>query len=380
MKILKRRNLFIFLGFFLGLLEVSFIDVNSALAVTLLKQVYFQKGDEIKLSFDGEVDQSQVTTEYINDIIQLSIRDVAVYPAKMMSLSGQYVTKVFAYQYSPKVVRCRFSTKGLASDFRDRFRVIYIGKNIKVNVGKVEAAPQKKVEELNEAELLSKVLKEESLKPAPIEAKEKLISPVKVGVKDNEPKVQKSPPSKSLSSIWIAFLKLGTIFILLGLACWAAKKMKSTKLLKKSGIPEFLGKLMKNAGASEHTSIQVVSKCYLDSKKSLMVARVGNRQFFLGVTPDSIRLISDLSDFNVHPGDPVEKANPFASPTFKSRVPGILKDREPFNTFSEALDEEGDEPQVNFQLDTQMSGPSSSSDLSEVRSRIKNRLEGLKPL
>src|SRR4051812_3031830 len=76
----------------------------GAWAVTSLKQLQISNGSQIDLLFDGKVQKNQIRTEFFNDIIQLSVQDVSVYPAKISSVNGGALTKIFAYQYAPKLV------------------------------------------------------------------------------------------------------------------------------------------------------------------------------------------------------------------------------------------------------------------------------------
>ena len=96
---------------------------STGSGITALKQVQVSNGSQIDLLFDGKVQKSQIRTEYLGDIIQLSIQDVSVYPAKISSVNGGELTKVFAYQYAPKLVRCRLSVKGKAEDYKDKLEI-----------------------------------------------------------------------------------------------------------------------------------------------------------------------------------------------------------------------------------------------------------------
>lgn len=97
---------------------------DPALALTTLKQVQVSNGSQIDLLFDGKISKGQLKTEYFNDIIQISMTDVAVYPAKISSINGGDLTKVFAYQYAPRLVRCRISVRGKAEEYKDRFKIV----------------------------------------------------------------------------------------------------------------------------------------------------------------------------------------------------------------------------------------------------------------
>ena len=105
-----------------------------ALAAVNLKKVNIVDGSSIELVFDGKVETSQVKTEFVRDNIQLSLTNTSVYPAKVSMVSGSELTKVFAYQYSPALVRARFTVKGDAQSYANRLQVKISGLGILVNV------------------------------------------------------------------------------------------------------------------------------------------------------------------------------------------------------------------------------------------------------
>jgi flagellar biogenesis protein FliO len=100
---------------------------SQAHATATLKQVQVSNGSQIDLLFDSKVSKNQIKTEFFNDVIQISLSDVSVYPAKISSVSGGSITKIFAYQYAPKLVRCRLTVKGRAESFKDKIQLINSG-------------------------------------------------------------------------------------------------------------------------------------------------------------------------------------------------------------------------------------------------------------
>src|SRR5689334_14258617 len=94
----------------------AFLCSAQAFALTTLTKVQVTDRSQVDLLFDDRITPRQIKTEFANDIIQISLNDVSVYPAKISSIPGSDLTKVFAYQYSPKLVRCRFTVKGKAED------------------------------------------------------------------------------------------------------------------------------------------------------------------------------------------------------------------------------------------------------------------------
>src|SRR5258708_1989943 len=133
MKLLKTYFLFF-------IAVVPFFGARPSFALTTLKKVQVTDHSQVDLIFDDKVYARQIKTEFVNDIIQLSLNDVSVYPAKITSISGAELTKVFAYQYAPKLVRCRFSVKGKADDFKNRISIKASGKIVTVRIGGVTAA------------------------------------------------------------------------------------------------------------------------------------------------------------------------------------------------------------------------------------------------
>jgi flagellar biogenesis protein FliO len=92
---------------------------------------------------------------------------------------------------------------------------------------------------------------------------------------------------------------------------------------------------------SKEKLVEVVATHRLDPKKSITIVRVGKKQFILGVTSESINLISELRD------DPSYADEETVDSDF----------------FSDVLSSESGKPLE-----------------SSIRSRIKSRLEGLKQL
>src|SRR4051812_9124211 len=125
------ENRAIFLLF--GLLALG-VGAAPAHAITTLRKVQVTDGDQIELLFDGKVNPKQIRTEFFNDIIQLSLQDVSVYPAKISSVSGMDFTKVFAYQYAPKLVRLRLTVKGKAESYQGRFSMKASGKGLSIRL------------------------------------------------------------------------------------------------------------------------------------------------------------------------------------------------------------------------------------------------------
>jgi hypothetical protein len=167
---LNKRWLIIF-----GLMEASWVWAKPT-SMVQLKRVLMKNDQQMELVFDQKISPDQIKTEFFNDIIQLTLKDVAVYPAHMSTLSGKTLLKVFAYQYSPDITRCRFTVKGKAEDFREAIRVRSEGKVVSVILGgagennqdqiQVHAAGANRAEPLSAGISLAQLVKkdEETLK------------------------------------------------------------------------------------------------------------------------------------------------------------------------------------------------------------------------
>lgn len=103
---------------------------RRASALTSLTQVQASGNSQVDLLFDGKVGKPQVRTEFFNDVIQVSLTDVSVYPARIAAINGTLLTKIFAYQYAPKLVRCRLTVKGRAEDYKDRLEIVSSGRKL----------------------------------------------------------------------------------------------------------------------------------------------------------------------------------------------------------------------------------------------------------
>lgn len=275
---------------------------SAAWASTTLKKVQVTDGSQIDLFFDGKVNPSQVRTEYFNDIIQLSLDDVSVYPAKISSYSGMELTKIFAYQYAPKLVRCRLSVKGKAEDYQKRVEVKANGKVLSIRIKPAEsvaassqerpkaAEPEKTAEE---AALLARVLKSETAeKPSEKPSKNSKASKASSGEQQSEPLASGKP----LPSPFRSMMMLGLVMTVFGGFAFLLKKVKNgPSLINHKGFAGAISKFAKGSLGRKGKMIEVVATHYLGPKKSIAMVRVGGRILVLGVTNESINLITQLS-------------------------------------------------------------------------------------
>lgn len=375
--------------FKIGLIAFGLISGLPAFALTTLKQVHVSNGTEVALLFDGKIAKGQVKTEFFNDIIQVSLTDVSVYPAKISSINGNHLTKIFAYQYAPKLVRCRLTVKGNAEDYKDRVLVSTDGKviNIKLDSAKADevkyhsaqatraeapSAPVVGVHDAEERALMDKVLKPEA-KPLTIVPKEH--SQPAAAVAASTPilggaKRLPAFPYKALGT---------TVFLMgfLGLIAVSFRRMRSrfapaavaVENAGSSKIKQALGRFAQKSLGRRPKLIEVIATHHLGPKKSIAVVNISGRKMVLGISNDAINLIAQLPSGTsseeamasaLGMDDAMEAVEPnYARPQgvgATSAGPALYSE----STFSEVLGAEKGKP--------------------SVRSQIRSRLEGMKPL
>ncbi|MFZ9595689.1 MAG: FliO/MopB family protein [Bdellovibrionia bacterium] len=361
------------------LIGLSFFAPRFSHAVVSLKSVEVKGVSEFLMHFDGKVDRSWISSELQDDLYQLSIKNVGVYPAKIVPVTGKFVSKIFAYQYSPQLIRCRFNLRGKAGDFKNKFRLQFKGESLQVSldpafvqarenagageqkiesVKAVENSPQDS-REVDEKLLLEKVMKENSA-AAPSEALDQKNAPpsetqLEQRTESNALRGQEKPRlagGKPLPPLWPVFWKMILVSALFCLFIFALKKLK--KFESKSNWVKAVGKFAKKGLLKDRDMIEVIATHHLDPKKSLAVVRVAGQLLVLGVSNDSINLITQISE-----GDPVSGDSSSSGPLGPEMM------------FSDLLQSEARRPDL---------GQDEASLIPSASSRIKNRLQGLKPL
>jgi flagellar biogenesis protein FliO len=302
------------------ILGIALVPAFASAAVNL-KKVTIIDGNQIDLLFDGKVDPGQVKTEFVRDNIQLSMSNTSVYPAKVSMVSGSELTKVFAYQYSPALVRARFTVKGDAQAYANRLQVKFNGKTVSVRISaskgdevttaaasalrtasnsdkSVDSAAAKLAKEAEQKELLERVTTAEREKNA-----EKAAAKVsdKSESKSSRSAIGKLEPLTGGKPVPSPFRSIGVMLFVLGifgLFVMFLKRMKSGGNRAQSakaaagGLGGFLNKLS-GVGAGK-AMIEVVATHHLAPKRSIVVVRIQDRMLVLGMTNDAVNLITEF--------------------------------------------------------------------------------------
>lgn len=274
-------------------------------ALTHLKQVKVADGQDVALLFDKPVKPDQIKTEYFRDIIQISIRDVGVYPAKIMSVKGGDITKVFAYQYTPKLIRTRLTVDGDAEKYRGRVKINAKGQLLSVHVSPSRGAAGPEKTDLDRVAVQSAAPDRKSPgegapkapKGPKVDGKEKELLDRVMGEEDSI----RLTTSKPLPSPLRAFGWLAVMLAVIGALAWFIKRGKSRGVERKLGASArrserkgFISRLFGSALNREGRLIEVVANHQLGPKKSIAVVKVRGQTLVLGITNESINLITQI--------------------------------------------------------------------------------------
>ena len=359
----------------------------SAQAITTLKKVQVVDSGEIDLIFDSKIQNSQIQIEYLNDIIQISLNDVSVYPAKMNSLAGPDFIKVFAYQYSPKQVRCRFTVKGKAENYQGKVEIKANGKLISIrslragSAGISRLSPEISKEEKS---LLDRVISAGSADtavatavstPPPAKQAAPSESLTHHAAKKETVNTSKLTGGKPLPGMGRSLGVLSVICLLFAGVAYALKKgLRGPRIEKNRKLNKFLNTMGSSLGigllGKKGKVVEVIANHYLGPKKSISVVKIAGKTLDLCVTSENINLIAqldrDLEDEEVDEVllDSLGASSAMKQPPARSAV---AKNADP--QFSDLFQVETNRPQVKAPI--QNSG---------VRDRIRSRMEGMKSL
>lgn len=400
--------------------------LQNAHAITTLKKIQVVDSNQIELLFDSKIQNSQIQIEYSNDIIQISLNDVSVYPAKMNTLSGPDFLKVFAYQYSPRQVRCRFTIKGKAENYRGKVEIKANGKQISVRSNRAEASIPAVSNE--ERSLLDRVMKAGSAEtPARVVA-----APQKVPAENSLSKketakegaakehvvndalttgvAQKSARSlsetkltngKPLPGVGRSLGVLIVICLMFAGAAYALKRgLRGPRLEKNRKLHKFLNTMGKSLGigmlGKKGKVVEVIANHYLGPKKSISVVKIAGKTLVLGVTSENINLIAQLDrDLEDEEVDEVLLDSLGAVPNARlerqaSVSNQLIKQRTASSVYNQSIStsqigntvESNSGPQFSDLFQAESTRPQLKAPVqnSGVRDRIRSRIEGMKSL
>jgi flagellar biogenesis protein FliO len=336
-----------YLGLVSGIV-VGLVTGHSAFANSLtVRDIKLLGQDKIEIQLDGVASKGALEVEYVRDIVQFSIQNATIYPAKILHSeeNSAAFSKVFAYQYAPNLVRVRFNVDGKADQFAGKVKWVQNGKFLTVSFPEKFAknTPKKEDESTHERSLLAKVLgrtsasdqkvekiedsqvinaKAEAVKAESVKAEAAKIAQEKSDASKAEAKAEakfeaaaidsENPEAKILlrtdkhknsenkllggapkgASPIRAFLAMLLVVGGLGMVLLYVKKKKNTAQAKKVGdswISNLLGGQKK-----QKAMIEVMATYPLGPKQSITVVRIRGQQLVLGVTEGNVQLITQL--------------------------------------------------------------------------------------
>lgn len=364
-----------------------------------IKQVQVGDNSRVDLLLDNKISDAQIRTEYINDIIQLSLSNTSVYPAKISSVSGQDLTKIFVYQYAPGLVRVRLTVKGKAESYQGKLSVKPNGKMLTVSLAgaadqvvtkaaqtrkKAEAAPA--TTDAEERALLDRILNsdrpaEKVAEKQQEKAPEKIVE--KAAAAPFEQPVRKASNSKGslgrtdeLINPWKALTSFVMVMLLVGACFFGLRKFASLK--SNNGA---LGRLITKSLGRPAKMIDVVATHYLGPKKSIHVVKVAGRTLVLGVSDGSINLITEFAG-DITESDLGEKVA-VAALTGAAPSKNTAESSDFLSELGEQLAQESGRPAAPVSVPMGTGAVAAAAPTvvrSSARDRIRSRLEGMKQL
>ncbi len=318
----------------IGVILLSAVLTGQAFASSLtVRDIKLLGQGKVEIDLDGTPTRGALEMDYVRDIVQFSIQNATIYPAKILhadSESEQNFSKVFAYQYAPNLVRVRFSVSGKAEQFQGKVKWEQKGKTLTVSfptgilpeVKETKAAKKEDASE-HERSLLAKVLgqknnvkvekldepKPEVKEEAKVEVKPESKAEVKVEAKaEPKHKLTGSAPQSTAKlggansgpSGLRSFLAMLLVVGGLGLVLVYVKRKKGSVQAKKVG-ESWISNLM-SGGKKNKPLIEVLGIHPLGPKQSITIVRIRGQQLVLGVTEGNVQLITQLDsdeDFDI---------------------------------------------------------------------------------
>lgn len=290
----------------------------SAAGLVTVRNIEVTQPNQVEITLDSVVPKGMIALEYVRDNVQISVKNSSIYPAKMMHVENSVFHKVFAYQYSPELVRVRFTVQGEAKALQEKMKWSIEGKKINISFPSVATAQLLKNEEESAAPEITKE-KEESLLARVLDNEPKAeAKPAQESAKANpettrsnrknlgkpEPQLanSKNEPRSLGKSLLVMLAIVGALGIIL---FWVRSKNK--KQAKKVG-QGFWTNLLPQGMKKSRSFIEVLAQHPLGPKQSIVVVRIRGQQFVLGATEGNVQLITQL-DSDENEIDVLDQAN-----------------------------------------------------------------------
>lgn len=368
-----------------------FLLGNNALSAPLTIREVALKDNSVEIQMDGVLSKGAIEVDYIRDIVQFSLQNTSVYPAKILHAENQNYSKVFAYQYAPNLVRVRFTVDGNSKNYQGKVKYSQNGKSLTVTFPPSAAKPV--ADSGAEKSLIAKVLGRGNSRANDKENAEKKNSDKKIAEKTGVPE-KKTPlalkPSPGVGSSILKTL-LAMMLVVGGLGAFLFYLKRKQKGQVKSVAPQWFGKFFQNKIRKTKSLIEVVAQHSLGARQSITVVRIRGQQFVLGVSPESVQLISQIDSDESEIGlldDPIVADSIGKMFGGRPQVIPMNENRESQDSFSgllkttaRSIGTHAYQAQVGqAEVEPVTVPPVIRQQQSGIRDQIRRRLEGMKSL
>lgn len=399
---------------FIFLFFAVILSAKGANAINVLKDVDIGSANQVRLVFDSPLSKEDIRLDAFQQIIQLSIESASVYPAKIKSLKGDW-SKLFVYQYSPTLVRVRLTVEGDAVEKQKGFSYQIQGKTLMMKMAPISAVAAGSEEKVIPVTDLSKGDSEKAL-PRLSEKESSIIARL-AGTADK--KVEKNAKKSGESSnrnqkigepitgnpplmSWKRSLMMLFFVLSLFLAgAFLVKKLnfqrmpsgfaRSSNKAVKGNLFSLFSKNPKRSQAP--TWIKPLATHVLGPGQSISVVKVGGKTLVLGVTSDSIKLISQVDGEESEGSEELSDAF-MEQIQEKSGVPfeKVIDDAVGFQADRKSMEEAKESAKEKLvaavsetyarrpQVQNRPQAPQTANSPSPVRARIHEKLGNLKAL
>jgi flagellar biosynthetic protein FliO len=268
-------------------------------------------GFEIDFLFSKNLKKEDVQVEFQRNFIQISFRGVSAYPARTQKFNHSITDKVFTYQYQPDLARARILLKSSATTIQKSASWNVEGKTMSVKLagGSATAALVKDEVKNASSSVASKVSKnaasandiaaakevvedpeEEKIREALLSGTSKLTEEKKSSLSEsteNLPifaKTEAASAEKEAKKESPAAKVFASLILVIGLIAAGALAFRKFVMGKNSPFQK------------QTRMIQVISTQSLGPKRSIAVVKVLDQHLVLGMSGDSMSLLTNLGN------------------------------------------------------------------------------------
>jgi|GEM_PF-3293970 len=307
-----------------------------------------------------KVDAKAVSVEFERNFIQLSLKGVSAYPARTETINQAALEKVFTYQYQPDLARARVLLKSAASAIKDKSSWEVTSRGVRITVKgqavaasdtlKTNSASTSATDTAEEERLVQEILAETKpgkqvaasaiAAPATVSEEQPLFATKTSSTESADAKSKESPATRIFASLLLVIGVIGA----------SAVAYRRFALGKGIGLP-FQGRAK---------VIDVVSTQSLGPKRSVALIKVLDQYMVVGMAGESMNLLANLgSDVKIEKY--LDQSGPGSSFT---------------DAFESAMSNEVSPDKTSGTGAVTQKGSAGLG----IRSSIKKRMEGFKPL